>query len=255
MSKFTEWIGINFIQSYRKDQGVKLKPSNVLCQKIEKEIMKTWPPFVSAKSTLRFRNNAGWIDVGSKYRWIDPTGKVRARAYKHGPPKDNEIMSDEEFKRRYIIREGKQKIKIQYIRVPGTKKHIRKIRKNSKHIGKCRIRRNPVFITDKNALDLMAQIEGDWWKKEQEFKKTSKRDDYGFYGNLKEYLNFLTRLKDAEDEEERKWIQDMYGQVIYGVGGYNRYFVRGDGRLIFSKSHSISDEKTKLAESLGFDIL
>lgn len=46
----------------------------------------------------------------------------------------------------------------------------------------------------------------------------------------------------------------MYGEVIYGSGGWNRYFVRGDGRLIFSKRHSGNKERIKLAKALGFDV-
>jgi hypothetical protein len=69
---------------------------------------KTLPPKVTSYGKLRFFN-PGWIDIGSKYRWLDPNGKVKTRAYKHGPPKDLEIMSQEEFEKRYIL--GKIKLK------------------------------------------------------------------------------------------------------------------------------------------------
>ena len=40
---------------------------------------------------------------------------------------------------------------------------------------------------------------------------------------------------------------------IYGSGGWNRYYLRGDGRIVFSKYHSSHDGCEK-AFRAGFDI-
>jgi len=46
----------------------------------------------------------------------------------------------------------------------------------------------------------------------------------------------------------------VVGDAIYGAGGYNRYFVRGNGEAIFSRSHALRED-VKKAEALGFEII
>lgn len=128
--KFVE--DINIIPSFRRkgvasllydyieeDQKIKLKPSNCLLDDGEEfwknrlkknpELKKTWPPKVTSTGKLRFTLDVRAIDVGSKYRWLDSQGKVKVRAYKNGFPRRSEIMSVEEFKKRYILTKRKLK--------------------------------------------------------------------------------------------------------------------------------------------------
>jgi hypothetical protein len=41
--------------------------------------------------------------------------------------------------------------------------------------------------------------------------------------------------------------------TIYGFGGFNRYFVRGDGRVVFSTYHA-TESKAQDAQDVGFDL-
>lgn len=42
---------------------------------------------------------------------------------------------------------------------------------------------------------------------------------------------------------------------IYSFGGFHRWFVYGDGRVVFSHLHSLRDEYTLRAIEEGFEIL
>jgi hypothetical protein len=44
----------------------------------------------------------------------------------------------------------------------------------------------------------------------------------------------------------------IHGQVIYGAGGWNRYFIR-DNEVTFS-SHHATEEATENARTVGFTI-
>ena len=45
-------------------------------------------------------------------------------------------------------------------------------------------------------------------------------------------------------------MREDYVASIYGQGGWNRYHVKGDGSVIFSKMHS--EEEAQKAQELGF---
>ena len=48
-----------------------------------------------------------------------------------------------------------------------------------------------------------------------------------------------------------KMAQERRSGVIYGHGGFHRYIIRQDGRVLYSESHGKSDAKK--AKDLGFE--
>lgn len=50
-------------------------------------------------------------------------------------------------------------------------------------------------------------------------------------------------------------IEDPYcNTTIYGLGGWNRWFVYGTGEVKFSRRHAESEASVRKAEELGFEI-
>ena len=109
-----------------------------------------------------------------------------------------------------------------------------------------------VRITDPDALDKMAQIEGDGWKRQQD---QDRKSAYGFWA----FHDLWVRLASGEHEDEDWYRPDDNLTVegnpaTYGDGGWNRYFVRrSDGRIVISKYHA-TERSLELAELAGFDI-
>jgi hypothetical protein len=66
--------------------------------------------------------------------------------------------------------------------------------------------------------------------------------------------------KDYESEknsfscEELRELCDMNVGTIYGNGGFNRYFVYFDGRIVFSEYHAIDEKATCKAFLAGFEV-
>lgn len=117
-----------------------------------------------------------------------------------------------------------------------------------------------------NTLLAMADIEGESWLN----KQLSSTEDSPF--TVLQILKHL-RVRVEEIEENKKdleietdpeeiaflekniktWTNEIVGDAIYGKDGINRWFVRGNGEVVFSKMHS-SPEDCKKAEELGFEI-
>ena len=70
----------------------------------------------------------------------------------------------------------------------------------------------------------------------------------GDYGDLK------------NDPEDWEWWKEQYSPddiisgAIYGNGGWNRYFLKGDGTILFSKMHATTRRAVQDAADLGFEI-
>ncbi len=61
-------------------------------------------------------------------------------------------------------------------------------------------------------------------------------------------------LAKAEKELDAGELDSGNRAVIYGSDGTHRYYVKADGTMIFSSSHSSSPQATQKAEQLGFTI-
>jgi len=72
---------------------------------------------------------------------------------------------------------------------------------------------------------------------------------------LEEWAQFKQNLE--EDNLSGPILEELLSQsilTIYGKGGWHRYAVYGDGRVMFSSMHAMRDE-TERAKRLGFQIL
>jgi hypothetical protein len=110
----------------------------------------------------------------------------------------------------------------------------------------------------------MAAIEdrsGDEWLSRQ--LRATEDDRYTIAFALKQSLDQLASAVGLETEAESDpdnagWLLDAARtrlssmEIVYGSGGWNRWGVRGDGRVLFSKYHERSGDAEK-AESLGFE--
>ena len=106
-----------------------------------------------------------------------------------------------------------------------------------------------VFIFDHDALDKMALIEGERWKRLQlkgEMKEVS------FVSFKKAWNEFATNKKSKTPD---MGITNEYGNgAIYGHDGWTRYTVRANGEILFIKALSPSPEITQKAIDAGFNL-
>lgn len=98
-----------------------------------------------------------------------------------------------------------------------------------------------VHITDPLCYQKIAKVEGVQWV----------RDEANHMAQVAQFSYVLSSQSFAG--AILYWHQYQSG-TIYGLGGYNRYFIREDGRVAFSKYHCTYAEKMELAIVLGFDV-
>lgn len=115
-----------------------------------------------------------------------------------------------------------------------------------------KMKNNPVVqnenrekISERNLLtnyeetvDAIAEIEGQSWKEGQN------RDG-------KTTLSALKKLQSLVPDPDRDLGMDVF--TIYGMGGFNRYFVYPDGRIAFSDYQARRGDSDK-ARALGFKV-
>lgn len=109
-----------------------------------------------------------------------------------------------------------------------------------------------IFIHDEDIVDYFAAVEGDAYTD----------DPYScFYGPHGLDVG-RKKLREFDESREARIQEDGYTpeeldkkgvHIIYGLGGINRYAVRGDGRVEFSSRHA-SEEAVERAISAGFDV-
>lgn len=97
-----------------------------------------------------------------------------------------------------------------------------------------------VHIMDKDVLQKIASVEGEFWKEEQQYKD----NEYSLKGAQAHFL----------DCQQRNFVDSGHVvATIYGYGGYNRYFVYGDGQVKFSERHAMTDDVIRATEE-GFSV-
>ena len=111
----------------------------------------------------------------------------------------------------------------------------------------------------------MAELEGEWWFNRQ---LEATEDDELTVPNMlkhirrtqqeaKENMEELATATDPETIAYLKrmldgWETDTVGGTIYGAGGWHRYMVQADGKVLYSGMHGREDAPK--AEELGFEI-
>ena len=107
-----------------------------------------------------------------------------------------------------------------------------------------------LFIDAPDALERLASIEGETWKREQLAKRES---PYGFH----RYLNKFRELLDTWQTIDLTVGQymDVGDGAIYGNGGYSRFVVLADGEVVLlAWSIEGQDEKRKRVQMAGVRI-
>lgn len=98
-----------------------------------------------------------------------------------------------------------------------------------------------VRITDPLCYRKIAQVEGIQWVRD-EANHMAQVAQLGYVLSSQSFAGAILY-----------WHQYEAG-TIYGLGGFNRYFIREDGRVVFSKYHKASDKMIAHAVELGFDV-
>lgn len=87
-------------------------------------------------------------------------------------------------------------------------------------------------IDDDDILLKLEEVEGADWRRQQESRRTAPHSFYWLLAAweqrcLPEHRD-IAEIRDFLDAEP----------VLYGAGGYNRYLLRDDGTLLFSRMHA-----------------
>ena len=109
-----------------------------------------------------------------------------------------------------------------------------------------------ILISDTDAFDKLVCMEGERWRK----LASDAKNEYGFRYALNTWIAYVEEAEtfDPEYAKTERFKMEGIGVVIYGEGGWNRYYVRGSGEIVFSKHHSSSQEKVDKAKEIGFGI-
>jgi len=100
-----------------------------------------------------------------------------------------------------------------------------------------------VFIQQENALALLTQMEGEDWQKQQASWPTS------FEAFLAEW-----RAHPALVNEEG-YVAVRDNRMLYGNGGWNRYYVALSGEIVFVEGYCERPDDLTRAKELGFRIV
>lgn len=112
-----------------------------------------------------------------------------------------------------------------------------------------------IYIFEEDALDKMAELEGQPWKEQQE-KELDSKCGFHFFLDIweKEYRGNYDLI--AEGVKFGCFVSTHGdGNAIYGRSGFNRYAVRVDGKLFFLRDLAINNDVVETAMSIGFDII
>lgn len=117
-----------------------------------------------------------------------------------------------------------------------------------------------------NTLQAMGEIEGYGWmlreiEEQEAFKKTGKTTQQSIAGAMEFLDNVRKRIEEETDAEEKKYLQESlphHNYVVYGAGGWNRWFVDWQGNVYFSKYHAVQVNTEKVFQKVrafGFGIM
>ena len=127
----------------------------------------------------------------------------------------------------------------------------------------------PVYIYDTDAFDKLVAVEGERFRQDGS-EYMSMGTSFGAFLRVWNWLSgdaeameamidsgmnlttgLLTCLDNPPEYVTKYWLG--YSEVIYGLGGFNRYMVLTDGEIRFSAFHG-TEEKIELAMSVGFNV-
>lgn len=107
-----------------------------------------------------------------------------------------------------------------------------------------------MHIFDDNAFELLCQVEGESWRRQQ---WANSQSPYGFFAWLtawNEKARMLTAHPEYSDEPVGSFLDTPGDGAIYGDGGWARYAVRPDGEVVLLK-WSATPAKQGIATEYG----
>ena len=111
----------------------------------------------------------------------------------------------------------------------------------------------PINILDDTALDVLATVEGDEWKR-YELAHKDEPSDYSFHGLRAKYLALLAEAKEYDYDITTMPEATSSGFILYGDGGWARYRIRCTGEIVLL-SNTCPPEHTEEARAAGFMII
>jgi len=106
----------------------------------------------------------------------------------------------------------------------------------------------PIYIFERNAKNKMAEVEGEQWLEDQ--KSFGACSFEAFHQEWQQKIAFNEKLM---REGINQHIRVDGNPAIYGLWGYNRYYVSYSGEIFFSARLSIESDIEK-AQNAGFTI-
>lgn len=103
-----------------------------------------------------------------------------------------------------------------------------------------------LFQNFDNCVDAVMAIEGEI------AGRVEKKDSYVLRQMMSDALAKLDERRDLSSDEDRKKFEKKMVSGFQGLGGFNRYGVRGDGSIALIRSHS-TDACILKAQELGIE--
>lgn len=111
-----------------------------------------------------------------------------------------------------------------------------------------------VYIYDPDAKAKIALVEGERWL-EHDLNAAYRSSTSCFDAFLAEWKAIeAVTTPDAREILNSECLTVRGNPAIYGLGGWNRYFVRYDGEIMFSAYHASNPEKEAQAKDAGFRV-
>ncbi len=107
-----------------------------------------------------------------------------------------------------------------------------------------------VRLTDADALERLAALEGDQWLQEQHRRPSS---PYGFFAMKTAWEARAASEMAHDDSVSFTDFMDSPNRVLYGEGGWARFHVADDG-VITLLAGTTRPAKVSRAQELGFDV-
>lgn len=107
-----------------------------------------------------------------------------------------------------------------------------------------------IKISDESVREKIAEVEGQEWLNQDAWSERdgSKIAEDTSVAHARKLWEKRRPLRISQDPDH----STVYGAVIYGHGGWHRYFVTHSGEVVYSESHGRSS--VKKAEAVGFRI-
>lgn len=109
-------------------------------------------------------------------------------------------------------------------------------------------------------IDTMGMVEDEGWvnlqkeamkQTEQIIRNQERKGGIASYSVIGGITHCISVLADKHADDDARY-DNLY--TVYGSGGYNRWFFKGDGTVSFSVGHALTEKRTFAARMMGFNM-